>query len=149
MTRQRVDRQQANVDQEHQRPHAHPEFSFKKEGMKRVLPQERQKNNREIQSVSVQILEDKRKLRLTAVRALRLAHGTGRRIKKKRAVVRFPVVVASSPKTQRPAQNQNRRRPLPPAMIRINQGRIKWRQIRSPFIKFPLKRPQSRVKPKS
>src|ERR1700691_5909525 len=31
-------------------------------------------------------------------------------------------------------------------MIRVDQWRIEWRQIRSPFVEFPLERPQSCVK---
>src|SRR6185437_4755916 len=74
-----------------------------------------------------------------------LADGTGRRIEKKRAVIRFAVVVARRAKSQRPAQNQYRRRKRPPVMLRINQRRIKRREVRSPFVEMPLERTERRI----
>src|SRR4029077_8116339 len=107
------------------------------------------KDNCEIQTVSMQVLKNERKLGLPAVRSFWFPNGARRWIEKKCPVVRFPVVIAGSAEAERPAQDQNRRRPLPPAMIRINQRGIKWRQIGSPFIEFPFKRPQRRVKSES
>src|ERR1700722_3909322 len=89
IARQRVRRQQDDVDEQHERADAHPKFSVPPERVVRVFPQKCEKNDREIERVAMQILQNERKLCFTAVRAFRLTNGTRRRIGEKRAIVRF------------------------------------------------------------
>src|SRR6267154_6014421 len=126
MARQRIDREQNNIDQQHERAQAHSEFPIKVERQKNVLPQENQKQNREIQKISMDVLQNERKSGFALVVPLPFAHRTSRRILKERPIVCFSVVIAGRAKTQRPAQNQQRWRQLPPAMVLVNERRIKW-----------------------
>src|ERR1700749_520701 len=102
MARERVGREKNDDDEEDERAYAHAEFSIPPERVVRVFPQEREKNDREIQRVAMKVLQDERKLRFAAVRAPRLTDSACRRIGEKRAIVRFAVVVAGGAKTQRP-----------------------------------------------
>src|SRR5579859_3043660 len=106
MARKRVRRQKNDVDQQNQRSHAHSKLSVEKKRLNRVPPQKNQEQHRQIQEIPVQILQNERKLRLTLIIPRPLVNRTRGRILKKRAIVCFAVVVASSAKAQRPAQNQ-------------------------------------------
>src|SRR2546422_907024 len=66
--------------------------------------------------------------------ARRFTDGAGGRVEEKRAVVGFAVVVARSAKAQRANENQQCWRERPPAMLRVDERRIKGREIRSPGI---------------
>src|SRR5258708_36209557 len=100
----------------------HAQSSDKEKSLVGVMPQKQNEQNSQIQKVAVNILQDERKRRFALVLTLAaFAHGASRWIEKKGAVVSFAVVVASSPKSQRPSENQERRRKLPPAMSLTNQ----------------------------
>src|ERR1700756_2333228 len=98
MAGKRVDRQQNNIDQQYHRANTHSEFPIEIERLKHVLPQENEEQHREIEKITMDVLQDKRKSRLALVISLALAYGAGRRVEKKRAVIRFPIVVTSSAK---------------------------------------------------
>src|SRR5258708_29756418 len=117
MARKRGWRQQNDVDQQHQRAHAHPKLPIKIEREKDILPQEKQEQHRKIQKISMEVLQNERKFRLALVVPLPFAYRASRRVQEKRAIVRFSIVIAGRPETQWPAQNQQRPRKLPPAMI--------------------------------
>src|ERR1700674_1690047 len=94
----------------------------------------------------MKVLQDKRKARFAAIAMWsRLTHRTGRRIEKEGAVISFAVVVASRPKAERCAQDQNRRRKGPPAMMRINERRIERRKVRAPLVISAFKGAHSSV----
>src|SRR5882762_224505 len=106
MARQRISRQQNNIDKQYQRAQAHAEFPVKIEREKNVLPQEDQEQNREVQKIAMNVLQNEWKSRLTFVISFPFAHRASRRILKKRAIVCFSVVIAGRAKAQRPTQNQ-------------------------------------------
>jgi hypothetical protein len=109
MARQRVNRQQTDIHQQNQRAHAHAKLTVKKERLDNVFPQESQENDGQVKAIAMQVLQDERKPRLAAIRPLRFAYSATRRIKKKRPIVSFAVVIAGSAKAEGPAQDQNRR----------------------------------------
>src|ERR1700730_1992129 len=140
MARQRIRREENDVDQQHQRAHTHSKFPFKIEREEDVFPQKEQEQQRKIQKIPVYVLQNERKFRLALVVPLSFAYRASRRVQEKRAIVGLAVVIAGSAKGQRSAENQQRRRKFPPTMMLINQRRIKWREIRSPLIESPLER---------
>ena len=91
------------------------------------------------------VLQDQWKFCFAAIAVSWLADRACRRIKKKCTVIRFAVVIARGAKSQRPAQNQYRRRKRPPVMLGINQRRIKRREVRSPFVEMALERTERRI----
>src|ERR1700756_655144 len=147
MARQRIRRQQNDIDQQHQRAHTHSELPVKVESLKHVFPQEKQEQHRQVQKISMDILENERKSRFALVVPIPFAYRTSRRVQEKRAIVGFAVVIAGSPEAQWPAQYQQCWRKLPPMMMLINQRRIEWREVRSPLVELSLERPQCRINP--
>src|SRR5450432_2797888 len=96
------------------------------------------------------ILQDKRKRGLAAIFAFGgLAHGAGRRIEKKSAIVRFAVVVAGGAKPERAGEHQQSGRKRPPVMLRIDQRRIKGRKVRAPAVKSTFESAQRGVQTKT
>src|SRR5882724_4827802 len=96
------------------------------------------------------VLQYKRKRRFAFVVALAtFADGAGRRVEKKCAVICLAVVITSSAKSQRPRENQKRRRKLPPAMAFVNQRGIKRGEIWPPLIIRAFERAQRGVNAKS
>ena len=73
-----------------------------------VDPQEEQRDERQVQEVPVEVLEDEREARLHRVLAMdrRLADGAARRVGEVEAVVGLPVVVAGGPEAERDPQDQ-------------------------------------------
>ena len=68
--------------------------------------QERATEEREVEKVAVEVLKDEWKRGFAAVLApASLAHRTSRRIKEKRAVIGFAVIVAGSAKPEWAAEN--------------------------------------------
>src|SRR4051794_19839441 len=86
------------------------------------------------------ILQDERERRFTFICLVsEVIHRAGRRIKKKRAIVGLAIVVTSGTKSGGAAKYQERRRPLPPMMLRVYQRRIKGREIRDAHRKTIVK----------
>src|SRR5260370_10075468 len=142
MARQRISGQENDVDQQHQRAHSHSEFPVKVEGLKHVFPQEKQEQDRQIQKISMYVLQNKRKSRFALVVPLPFAHRASRRVQEKRPIIGLAVVITGSSEAEWPPQYQQRLRKLPPMMTLINQRRIKWPEVRSPTLKLPPERPQ-------
>src|SRR5437016_12693264 len=81
----------------------------------RVVPENDQKDDRDIKKIAMEILQDKRKARFANVAIrMRLANGASGRIQKEGAVISFAIVIAGRAKTERRPQNQHRRRQRPP-----------------------------------
>src|SRR5438876_9936715 len=85
-----------DVDEHDECAEADTEFAAEEEGFGGVVPEEAEKNNREIEEVAMNVLQDERERRFTAIvfADRRFADSAGGRIKKKGAIVSFAVVVA-------------------------------------------------------
>src|SRR5262249_37801866 len=105
-----------NVHEHDERAEADAKFAVETEGFNNVVPEEAQKKNGEIKKVAVNVLKDEGKATLARIvlAVVGFADSAGGRIEKKGAVVSFAVVVARCAETQRPAENQNGGRELPP-----------------------------------
>src|SRR5438046_9329650 len=85
MARQQIEREQNNVSQKDQRAHTDEEMAFKPEGANGVIPEEEKEDDRPVQEITVDILENEREPGLAAVILVgALAHRAGRRIEKER-----------------------------------------------------------------
>ena len=90
-----------------------------------VIPEEAKKDEGNIKSVTVQVLQNKREAGFTTIIAGFFAHGTGWRIKKEGAVISLAIVITGCAKAQRPSQNQEGGRKGPPVVSGIDERRIK------------------------
>src|SRR4029079_1103794 len=92
----------------------------------RVVGQEDDEEQREIEEIAMDVLENERKGALTPVRLPRLSHGTRRRILPERLVVGAAIVVAGEAEPARGPENQQRGREWerrgPPAGLRTEPG---------------------------
>src|SRR5438874_1246181 len=91
----------------------------------------------------MQVLENQRELGLTFITMSRLADGAGCGIEEKRAIIGFAVVVAGGAEAQRKHKNQKRRGEWPPG--RLDIGRVKGRQVRTPLVVYADPRRPGRV----
>src|SRR5882757_7626581 len=107
-----VESEEADVDEHDECAEADTEFAAEEEGFGGVVPEEAEKNNREIEEVAMNILQDERERRFAAIVFANggFADGAGRRIEKKGAIVGFAVVVAGGAKAERSAENEKRGR---------------------------------------
>jgi hypothetical protein len=122
---QGINRKKDHIEEQNKGANSYSHPPVKKESVERVVPQKEEEDESHIQEVAVQVLKNKRKRSLSSVTVFAaFANGTGGRIEKKSPIVGLSIVVARYPKTQRPNQNQERRRERPPAMVRVNQRRI-------------------------
>src|SRR5947207_9334384 len=94
MAREKIQRQQDDVEQQNQRPESNPNSVGKEKSFDRVMPKEDEEDNCQIHEITMDILQDERKPCLATIIALTLRHGATRRIEKERPVIRFAVVVA-------------------------------------------------------
>jgi len=115
VTRKCVKRQQRDVRKQNQRTDSNSEFlqsqpPGKEKSFVRVVPQKQQKQDRQVQEIAMNVLQNKRKRRFALVAALSaFAYPARRWIEEKCPVVRFAIVVASRAKSQRSRENQQRR----------------------------------------
>src|SRR5580658_1075242 len=146
----RVEREQDDVRGQDQTAKPDAKVAVEVEGHDSVVPKKQDEHNCEVEKIAVNILQDERKFRFAPIFAIgRFTDGARRRIEKKRAVVSFAVVIAGSAKPERARENEQRRRKFPPMMQRIDERRIKWGEIRPPFIKLAFKGAQRGVEPKA
>src|SRR5215813_12008054 len=104
-----VERERGGVGEQHERADADPEVAVEDRRARHVAPEKREVEERRIEEVAVKVLEDEGKRGLTPVAgAMRLGHGTRRRIEEVGAVVGLPVVVAGGPEEHRREQDQER-----------------------------------------
>src|SRR5205809_7730091 len=109
MTREGVKRKENDIGKQHQRADADAKMSIKPEGANRVVPENDQKNERDVEKVTMEGLQYQRESSFAAVFVRPgFAYGTGRWIKKKRAVVGLAIIITGGSKTQRPPENENR-----------------------------------------
>src|SRR5580658_1058849 len=98
---QSVSRKQDYVEQEHERADAHSDSPVKKEGAKRVAPEEDEEDESDIEKVAMEVLKNEGKFRFTPIAVSAFTNGACRRVEKKSPVIRLAVVVASDPESQR------------------------------------------------
>src|ERR1700704_5312670 len=95
----------------------------------------------------MEILQNKWECGFTPVAVFAaLADGAGGRIEKKSSIVSLAVVVASDAESQRECQDQQCWRERPPAMMGVNERRIKRRNVRPPFVVCPFEGTRCRIK---
>jgi hypothetical protein len=142
----RINSQEDNVEEQHKRTNSDSKSPVKEESAERVPPEKDEEDEPCIQKVAVQVLKDERELRFSRVASLaRFTHGAGGRVEKKGPVVSLSVVVTSNPESQGESKNQESRRKRPPPMVGINEGRIKRREVWSPFVVLPFEGTRSRI----
>src|SRR6476646_6658902 len=116
-------------------------WAGKPEGENSVIPEEAQEHDRAIEEIAMSVLQDERETGFAAIVAIcRLTHRARRRVQEERAVKSFAIVVAGGAEAQRKSQNQHgRRKPQrQPVVVRVDQGRVKGREVRTPVVKFSL-----------
>src|SRR5882724_9196837 len=122
MAGKRVERKERNVDRQDQRADTNPKMALEKESADGVVPKKNDEQNREIEKIAMDVLEDERKSGFPAIVATKwFTDGTSGRIEEKRAVVGFAVIVAGSAKTEGPGENQKGRREGPPMVSRVEE----------------------------
>src|SRR4029450_5614071 len=84
------------------------------EGAVHVVDQHNEKAERDVEEISVNVLQDQRKRGLAAVLLAGFPNRTGRRIGPERLVVRATIVVARQPKESGKGQDQEGRGEYPP-----------------------------------
>src|SRR5260221_1989954 len=133
---ERVEREEADIQEHDYCAEADAEFAAEEEGFYGVVPEEAEKNNREIKKVAMNVLQDKWKRSFATIVFANggFANGAGRRIEKKGAVVGFAVVVAGGAKAERRAENEDGGRELPPTEGK--KRRIKRGEIGSPLVEL-------------
>jgi hypothetical protein len=118
MTGECVQRKQDDVGEQHEGTNADSETSIEPEGMNCVVPENDEKDKRQIKKIAMKILQNQRKCCFaTIVMGFEFADGTGRWIKEKGAIVSLAILLTGGPKTQRPAENKNRWRKRPPGWL--------------------------------
>src|SRR4051812_42605019 len=132
MAGERIQREQDDVGQHDERAEPHSESTLPvKESQVNVVPEEDEEDDREIEEVAVDVLQDERERRLTFIALVTaIIDRAGGRIQKERPIVSLAVVVAGGAESARRAQDQQRGRKLPPVMLRVNEWGIKRREIR-------------------
>src|SRR3979490_400722 len=94
----------------------------------------------------MEVLQNEGKASLTSVRPpASLAYREGGGMQKKRPIVRLPIVVAGCAEPERAGEDQECRGRPPPVVIRVDQRRIKRREIRSPGIELSFEGPERGV----
>src|SRR5688500_18836819 len=164
MAAERVAAEEDDVDREQERsdtdtelpcaggrigkPQCHPD----------VVSEDHDEQQRQIQEVPVDVLQDERKRVFAEVLVARFADGARRRIRPERLVIGAAVVIAGeSEPAGRPEDQQRgreRQRPRPPSgfgpepavwTVAKEERRIKRREIRPELVMLPLKRGPRRI----
>src|SRR5271168_2505845 len=123
-------------------------MAIKEESAHSVVPKKGEEENRQVEKIAMQVLQDKRKFRFARIGALALANAAGGRIEEKGAVISLAVVVAGGAKAQRSGENQKSGRKRPPMMEWVNQRRIEGGKVRSPLVETALECAECRVNSK-
>src|SRR5881296_2334595 len=104
-------RARGGVDQQHERADPDADAAPEARPLEHVAPEEEEIDERDVERIAVQVLEDEGEGGLAAVAVpARLAHRARRRIEEVRAVVGLAVVVAGGAKEDWREEDQERRR---------------------------------------
>src|SRR5690242_5971485 len=127
MARKGINRQQDHVYEHDQRADAHVDTVRKFEGDDCVVPETHNEEDSYVEEISVDVLQDERKLALAGIMFAPLAYRARWRIEEVRTIVGLAVVVAGKPEAEWPAHDQYRRGKRPPVVLWIDQRGIKRR----------------------
>src|SRR2546426_3450821 len=106
-----IERERSGVDQQHERADPDADAAPEPRPLEHVAPEEEEVDERDVERIAVQVLEDEGEGGLAAVAVpARLAHRARRRIEEVRAVVGFAVVVAGGAEEDRRGGGQERPR---------------------------------------
>src|SRR5436309_2902256 len=106
-----IERERSGVDQQHERADPDADAAPEARPLEHVAPEEGEVDERDVERIAVQGLEDEGQGGLAAVAMpARLAHCARRRIEEVRAVVGLAVVVAGGAEEDRRKKDQERRR---------------------------------------
>src|SRR3954454_1074375 len=110
MASERVAAEQDHVHQQHERADVHVEVAVvpTEEAVPRVFGEQPDKDDRDVEEVAVDVLDDEGEGTFAEVSLARLADGTVRRIGPERFVVSAAVVVTREAKTAGSPQDQKR-----------------------------------------
>jgi hypothetical protein len=109
---ERIARKEKHVHAHHDAAHTDPERLLARDGIcepervPRVVSQEEDESDRDIQEVAMDVLKDQRERALTEIGLSRLANSAIGWIRPERLVVRAPVVVAAEAEPDRCPENQ-------------------------------------------
>ena len=107
MAAQGVTTEQRDIREQDQSADADAEVAVEPAGLPDVMREQHKKNQREIQKIAVDILQDQRKGAFAPIGLARFAYGAGRRIGPERFVVGAAVVVAGDAKTAGGPEDQH------------------------------------------
>src|SRR5262245_16683046 len=145
MARQGIAAQQRRVEEQDEHPQPDPDAAARREDRSHGIdPEEEQRDEREIQEVAVEVLEDEREGRLEAVLLVdgRLPHRAAGRVGEVEAVVGLPVVVAGRPEAERNPQDQQTRADPAGQPGRRDQRREQWGEVAVVFVRRLEERPE-------
>ena len=99
MARESIEREKCYIDEKHERTQAYAEAPIEPETFIGVVPKKEDEDDRDVEEISVQILENERKGGLTPVSMLPyLANSARWWIEKEGPIIGFPVIVAGRAK---------------------------------------------------
>src|SRR5262245_18026018 len=110
VTTKRVASEKDHVDRHHDSSDTNTKTISELRRDDRVVAENHDEQQREVEKVSMDVLEDQRKLSLAAIIVSRLTDRTCRRIRPKCFVVRAAIVITGEPKSARSPKDQKRRR---------------------------------------
>src|SRR4029453_3393520 len=99
VTPKSVTTQQDDIDREHNCPNTNSKSIWKPERFPNVVGQNQNKNEREIEKITMHVLHDEWKGTFAPIMLARFPDGACRRVGPKRFVVRAPIVIAGDPKS--------------------------------------------------
>src|SRR5436190_19527390 len=133
-----VDRHHDGADADAERRGAGPHAAVRQDPVHRpaccdphIVREDEDENDRLINEIAVDVLDDEREFRFALVAVARLADRARNRIEEKRAVVCFAVVVTGGAEAEREDEDEECGRKRPPSGV--DERRIKGRQVGTPL----------------
>jgi hypothetical protein len=146
VARERVKGEEDYVGEHDEGAEADAELTVEEKREVSVMPQEAEEDERGIEKVAMDILQDERKFGFAAVFAAGgFIDGTSRGIEKECTVVGFAVVVAGGAEAEWEDEDKKRGGELPPLVVGVDERGIEGREVRSPFVVLALEGAQGGV----
>jgi len=108
MTAQGVTAEQGDIREQDESAYADAKVAVEPAGLPDVVREKQQEDEREIQKIAVDVLEDQRKRSFAPIGFARLAHGAGRWVGPKCFVVGAAIVVAGDAETAGRPEDEHR-----------------------------------------
>src|ERR1700677_2354426 len=120
MTAERVPGEQDHIDDENERADRDTKVGdavvvFKPEAVKRVAAEDEDEDKREIEEITMGVLQDERQILLAEVTLARFADRTGDRIQPERLIISAAVIITGEAESGGNPHDQNRGREILPA----------------------------------